>query len=311
MTPLNRRRFLAITAAAGLAGAPGKAGTTARWRGIALGAHAKMHLAGLSQEEAAPVFASVVAEIARLEDIFSLYRPESVISRLNRNGDFKAPPAELLHVCSLVSALHHASNGAFDPTIQPLWATLARAATSGSELDPARIDQTRALIDWSKVQFDTTRISLERPGMALTLNGISQGFITDRVATRLRSFGLTDVLIDIGEIRAMGQSPDGGLWRVGIADPDGGCCSDRIRLADRALATSAPFGTVLDDGGQTGHILDPATGLTAQSVRQVSVSAERADVADGLSTALCAMDPIRWDWVLSQFPGARIENRVI
>ena len=312
MTQLNRRRFLAISAAAGLAGIPAAAArATARWRGVALGARAEMHLAGLSEADAAPVIGSVVAEIARLEDIFSLYRPQSVISRLNRDGHFTAPPGELLQLCSLASALHQASDGAFDPTVQPLWTDLANAAAAGLAPDPDRIARARALIDWTGVHVDSARISFDRPGMAITLNGVAQGFITDRIATRLRGFGLTDVLVDIGEIRAMGRSPDGGPWRIGIAGSGAECCRDRIRLSDRALATSAPFGTVMDDAGRIGHILDPETGLTALKLRQVSVSARRADVADGLSTALCAMDATRGAAALTRFPGARIENRVI
>ena len=310
MMQLNRRRFLAISAAAGLAGRPASAGATARWRGVALGARAQMHLAGLSEADAAPVIGSVVAEIARLEDIFSLYRPQSVISRLNRDGHFAAPPAELLQLCSLASALHQASDGAFDPTVQPLWTDLANAAATGSVPDPDRIARARALVDWTRVHVDSARISFERPGMAITLNGIAQGFITDRIAARLGRFGLTDVLVDIGEIMAMGRSPDGGPWRVGIAGSGAGCCRDRIRLSDRALATSAPFGTVLGDAGRTGHILDPETGLTARQARQVSVSARRADVADGLSTALCVMDAARGVAALTRFPDARIESRV-
>ena len=134
------------------------------------------------------------------------------------------------------------------------------------------------------------------------------GYITDRIAETLRGFGLTDVLIDIGEIRALGASPDSTPWRVGIAGPGGGCCADRITLTDRALATSATFGTVMDDTGEQGHILDPTTGFTASHARQVSISAPRADIADGLSTALCAAAPSVIDAALAAFPQARLED---
>jgi thiamine biosynthesis lipoprotein len=169
----------------------------------------------------------------------------------------------------------------------------------------------RSLVDWTAVQFDPSRIAFAHPGMAITLNGVAQGFITDRIAAKLRGFGLADVLIDIGEIRGWGRSPGGGPWRVGIAGPDGDEVAERITLTDRALATSATFGTVMDEAGNIGHILSPATGVTASHVRQVSVSAPRADIADGLSTALCAMGPTDGIALLKEFPEARLESVVI
>lgn len=89
------------------------------------------------------------------------------------------------------------------------------------------------------------------PGMALTLNGIAQGYIGDRVAALLEAEGLTDILIDTGEHRALGQMPGGGGWPARLAQ--GGAA-----LRNRALATSAPLGTVFDSEGRFGHILDPA-----------------------------------------------------
>ena len=83
-TPLTRRRLLAISAALPLAGLSPRAQAAApiaRWRGIALGASATIQLAGLSQTEAQPLFEQLEQEILRLEDIFSLYRPASALSR--------------------------------------------------------------------------------------------------------------------------------------------------------------------------------------------------------------------------------------
>ena len=50
---------------------------------------------------------------------------------------------------------------------------------------------------------------------------------------------------------------------AGVADPDGRIVR-RLTLSDRALATSAPKGTVLDPSGELGHIFDPERGLEAK-----------------------------------------------
>lgn len=301
MTSLSRRRFLSIAAAscllpAGVSGAP-----AATWRGSALGAPASMQFAGLTQQEAASLIAAVEAELDRLEMIFSLYRPGSEISRLNAAGHLAQPSAELLNVLSLSAALHEASGGAFDPTIQPLWLALA-SGQSGDDLDKAR-----AQVDFDRIVFDTDEIRFTGAQLAgaLTLNGIAQGAVTDRIASVIRSFGMTDVLIDFGEVAALGLGADGAPWRAGVADPQGQIVH-RVALSDRALATSAPAAMSL--GSRAGHILHPNGAATVHTL--VSVSAPTAAMADGLSTALCLVEPSRAASVLASFPGAKLEKMI-
>ena len=311
MKNLTRRRFISIAAAAGLTSTTAQASSVARWRGAALGARAEIFLTGLTEQDARPIFASIETELERLERIFSLYQPESAIVRLNRDGYLAEPPAELLQLCSLVSVLHRNSKGAFDPTVQPLWNYLASVVVTGGTPDPNRIGEALDLVDWTKLEVNSSRISFARPGMAITLNGVAQGYITDRIAAKLRSVGLTDVLVDVGEIVASGKAADGKPWQVGIAPHDDTDVVARITLSDRALATSAPLGTVLDPAGKLGHIINPKAGLVSSKLRQVSVSATSASVADGLSTAICAAGPACAEEVLAGFPDARIESMVV
>ncbi|MFV2001629.1 MAG: FAD:protein FMN transferase [Paracoccaceae bacterium] len=309
ISQLSRRRFIAISAAAATLPATARADLpVAHWRGTALGAGASMVLTGLTPGQAAPLFAGIEAELNRLENIFSLYRPASALSRLNHLGQLDLPPPELLSVLSLSSTLHQKTAGAFDPTVQPLWSLWATAASRDEVPDAAAIAAARRLTGWRNVQFDTAAIRLARPGMALTLNGIAQGYVSDRVADLLRRQGLTGILVDMGEINARGLRPDGKIWRVGLSDPDSGAVTRKLRLSNRALATSAPRGTILDRAGKIGHILDPRTGHPAARWRQVSVSAPSAALADGLSTAFCLMEAKRIGVVLATLKEVRLES---
>ncbi|MCF3973545.1 FAD:protein FMN transferase [Paracoccus salsus] len=290
---LTRRRFLTLSAAALALPSGARAQSVARWQGVALGAPATMILAGVTPIAARPVFAAIEAELLRLERIFSLYRDDSALVRLNRDGHIATPPPELLEVLTLAGTLHAATAGAFDPTVQPLWQALA----TGS--DTAR---ARAAIGWGQVGFDTSRVTLARPGMGLTLNGIAQGYITDRIADLLAARGFVDVLVDMGEIAARGQRGDGTGWRAGVATPEG-LITQRVTLRDRALATSAPLGTQL--AGGVAHIL--GSGGRVPTRRLVSVSAPRAALADGLSTALCLLDTDETAHALARFQEARLE----
>jgi thiamine biosynthesis lipoprotein len=156
------------------------------------------------------------------------------------------------------------------------------------------------------VRITPSEIAFAHPGMALTLNGIAQGYITDRVALLLRGRGFDNVLVDMGEIVGLGQHADSGPWRVGVSAPDGRIVH-RMTLSDRALATSSPMGTLFDDDGNVGHILDPRRGAPMEVRELVSVSADRAALADALSTAFCVMDDAEVAAALEVHTTARLE----
>ncbi|MFP7674670.1 FAD:protein FMN transferase [Marivita sp. S0852] len=282
MTAISRRRALTILAAA--TALPTSALATPdvplhTWRGRALGAQATLRLA---HPDAAAISERVAAEIDRLEDVFSLFRPQSALSRLNQQGVLPAPPFELLQCLSLAARVHNATEGRFDPTVQPLWRVYAEASVAGRAAGADDLNRARAAIGWDRVRFSTDAITLE-PGMALTLNGIAQGFIADRVADLLIGEGLDNILIDTGEFRALGGDPQGTAWPVNLA------AGGQVALKARALATSAPLGTTFG-AGATGdsHILDPRRGAPVPAVwHEVSVSADQAALADALSTAAC------------------------
>lgn len=290
MTMMTRRRLLFISAAAVAASSLGAAtrASTAHWQGAALGVHARITLRHMDCSEAAPLFQEIEGELLRLEGIFSLYRRDSALSRLNARGSLAAPPPELLEVLGLARAIHAETDGLFDPSVQPLFDCYARASLHSGPPDSDAVAEALGRVDFASVRFDTSGIALSRPGMALTLNGIAQGYVTDRIAALLRSRGLHDVLVDIGEIVAAGRGPSGSGWRVRIAN--GGPV---LTIADCAIATSMPGGTVIDPEAQIGHILHPSKGWVEPLHGQVTVLADTAALADGYSTAAGLMSPAR------------------
>lgn len=306
---LTRRRFLAISAVAAALPGAAFAQVVHHWRGVALGADASITLA---HPDAPRIVDMALAEIARLEVVFSLHTPGSALNRLNATGRLTTPPPELLECLSHCAGLHRATGGLFDPTIQPLWGLYARhfAGTKKADLPEMRaILATLNHVGFERVRLDAHALRLE-PGMALSLNGIAQGFIADKVAALLRAQGLTDVLVNTGEFAALGQAPDGRPWQIGLRSGDD-LLPGRVALRDAALASSAAQGISFDGEGRVGHILNPETGLPApKRWKLVSVSAPQAWLADGLSTAFCLMNRHRIAQTLEAFPQARIERLV-
>ncbi|MBM3950696.1 MAG: FAD:protein FMN transferase [Rhodospirillales bacterium] len=305
----SRRRALAVLAAAGatlLTGRPAKAAPARwEWRGQAMGADARLILLHPDQSVARAAADACAAEIARLEAEFSLYRADSALSRLNRFGRLDHPGHDLRRLLAEALGFAHSTDGTFDPTVQPLWELYAEhfARTSGAIPSPEAVAAVMAAVGWRRVAFSVEAIALA-PGTRLTLNGIAQGYITDRVADLLRARGFERVLIDLGETRALGAGPRNAPWAVGIAERSGGSALFRIPLEDRALAVSAPAGTVFEPSGRWHHLLDTATGAPASSWRLVAVRAADATTADALSTALAASPPERSRTILGAHPGA-------
>lgn len=266
---ITRRRLLAITAAA-IGSVPFAAGGTPprwRWHGHALGGPASLTLFDHDRSRARATVAACVAEVERLENEFSLYRADSALRRLNRDRMLPAASLDMQRVLTTAHDVSTATGGAFDITVQPQWESWA-----------AQSAPTERRGDYRDVGLHNGQIRLKRPGMALTLNGIAQGYITDRVSTLLQADGYSHVLIDLGEIRALGPRTDGQPWRIGLA---GG---RHHHLETGALATSAM--------GQAGTVyLNPATGLPERRYHAVTVSAPTATEADALSTGFSIMAP--------------------
>lgn len=297
---ITRRRFITVAAAA--AGLPlllhaGRAqARLVKWEGTTLGAPSTIQLYHEDEAKARAAIDAALAELARLEAIFSVYRADSALSALNRDGRLNDAPAELVEMLGRALNLAKLSDGAYDPTIQPVWQLYFRHFTAAAPdpAGPSEADLAEALtrVGWRNVTIDGSSIAFAKPGMGVTLNSGAQGYITDRVAAVLRAHGFDKVLVDMGEPRALAAKPDGSAWRIGIANPaDPTKAVTHVDVVDKAVATSGGYGTLFDDAGRFTHLIDPRTGRTAPALLGVSVIAHTAGQADGLSTALLLAAP--------------------
>jgi thiamine biosynthesis lipoprotein len=318
---LTRRRVIRIAAAA--AGLPlliaavraaAPAGQLFHWQGDVLGAVSELTLWHTDAALARRTIFRVRGEIARYERIFSLYQPESEISRLNAEGTLAKPSPELRGLVDASQRLGVLSGGAFDISVQPLWRIYEAHFWSHSEVQADILSRARdvaqELVDFRNIDAGSTRIAFARAGMGITLNSLAQGFITDAVADLLRSEGFESAVVDLGEFRTLGRHPDGHPWRIGIrnakahGDSEGGIART-VELADTALAVSGGYGTTFEPTGRFHHIFDPHTGASANSLVDVAVIGPRATSANGLSTTICVTGEDRAPALLAAFPGSR------
>ncbi len=296
-------RVAAGGALAGLVGLPpvlassARAGRLYRWSGIALGGTAHLWVEAADRIRAGELIRLALAEKARLERIFSLYRPDSALTRFNAQGLLKNPPPEFVELLSLARKLWEASCGAFDPTVQPLYEVYVR--NDGMPSARQR-DEARARTGMAKITLAGDRITCGESGMALTLNGIAQGYISDRVAEVLAAAGCDAALVQFGEIRALGRPPGRASWPVSLDAGGDALVEPRVP----AMAVTDTMGTRI--GGRVGHVFDPRRGRVVTARWRVAVFAPSAALADGLATALGVVGPQAASELLAAFPQVRV-----
>jgi thiamine biosynthesis lipoprotein len=314
---LTRRRAIGVIAAgAGLplmiaaVRATAPSGQLINWQGDVLGAFSELTLWHTDAALARRTVLKVRAEIERYERIFSLYRDDSEISRLNAAGALAQPSRELRALVEESQRFGVLSEGAFDISVQPLWrlyeAHFWSRAHVVDDLAGRAAEVAREWVDFRNIEASATRIAFARAGMGITLNSVAQGFITDAITDLIRNEGFESAVVDLGEFRTLGKHPEGRAWRLGIRNAlaQNGV-AQTVELEDMALAVSGGYGTTFDSSGRFHHIFNPRTGMSASTLADAAVIGPRATVANALATAICVAGEESAARMLAACPGTR------
>lgn len=322
---MNRRKFLKACAAAGVASAipsmasslfispafaldASRAGMTrVREARLAMGTVVTIQCAAASADQAREAMGLAFEEIDRLTALLSRFDSGSALSALNDQGRLAQAPDELLAVLRETGRVGRLSGNVFDPTVKPLADLLGQWNGSPGGLDRAEFSRALGLVDARGVRISGRKVTLDRQGMGLTLDGAAKGFIADRAGAALESAGMTDFLIDAGgDIVARGRTETGGPWTVAIQNPslDPHAASPAVvELFDQAMATSGGYESAKGPGLAFNHILDPRTGLSPRQAASATVIAPTALEADALATAAFALGPRDGLAMFDRLPG--------
>jgi thiamine biosynthesis lipoprotein len=245
-----------------------------------------VHVQAIAANDATADAACVaaLAAIHRVERLMSVHDAQSEISRLNRHGRLARPDPWTLAGLRQATAIAANSDGAFDITVQPLWRLFRLHADRGRLPSDEDVTAVRSLVGWHGLLVDETELRLARPGMAVTLNGVAQGFAADRACEAMRAAGAVAGLVDAGELASLGRAVSGRPWSVVLQVPHHGL-DERITL-DACVATSADSPSHFSADRRHHHIVDPRIGWSPTALSAVSVVAPTATVADAWSTAI-------------------------
>lgn len=224
----------------------------------------------------------------RLEQEFSVYRPDSLLCRW-RSGTAECS-ADLAAVLSRAAHWWELSGGAFHPATAALTARWRRAETEAALPSD---DELAALVTALPYRVSQTGILRLADCTGVDLNALAKGYIVDQAAAAAADVpGVDSVVVNAGgDLRHIGT----GSVRVGIEDParpfDNAPPRWRVELCGAALATSGSARRGFRVGDHwLGHVLDPRTGRPVAHTASLSVVAPTAMDADALATLLAVMD---------------------
>lgn len=282
------------------AAAPRRGKSLARTRPL-MGTFVTITVAHESKTLAEEAVGRAFSEMERLIAIMDRHDPRSALSCLNDQGLIKKAPPELLDILGRAVRYNSLTNGAFDPTILPLFEFI-RSSGGVEETERSDLDEVRALVGCDRLAIDGTQAAFTRRGMAATLDGIAKGSIVDKASEIMTGLGARTHLVDAGgDIRAA-SAPGSTPWTIAVQDPGKqNNYPGIIRISNGAIATSGDYES--QNGHKpTNHLVDPRAGAFQKHTRSASVRAASVMQADALATALSVAGPRKGLRLISQLP---------
>jgi len=238
---------------------------------------------------------TVIAEVERLDAIFSNYRTDSEVARFNQAPRLQDIPLseDFFFVLSAAQSIAHKTGGAFDVTVEPLvklydfykpWKGENHSPPSSIEIQNARLNvgYKHLSLNWGE------RSAQKRKSIRLDFGAIAKGYALDKALAQLRTQKLSAAALDFGGQILVFQKEK--LIQIENPRAEGNSSEYCATLSNGSISTSGDSQRYYTVNGQRyGHIIDPRTGIPAREIVQATLIQNTAMEADAWSTALVVM----------------------
>ena len=311
---MGRRRFLQIVAAAGATGALWQLGLrkkilqgkVVRQSRVMMGTQINLIVYGPDSDTCEEAVHATFSRMEGLIGSLSRHSPESELSELNRTGRLANPGNDLRQVLLFAEQISKLTEGTFDVTVLPLLELYKNGHADNTLPTTEELHNTLQMVDYRKIAISPTAITLDKKGMAITLDGIGKGYIVDQGVATLKSRGFSSVYVEAGgDLMVTGAKKGDEPWRIGIRNPRPES-SDKliaIGITNRAVATSGDYMQPFTPDLRYHHIIDPRTGISPPELASATVTAPTVVLADGLATAVMVLGPKKSKELLESIPG--------
>ena len=281
---------------------------------------------GMSEGEFSSFADRVYRELSYYDRLFDIYESHSEggacgvfeINAAAGKGEVTVPE-ELIDFLEFAIEMHTLTGGEVNiamGAVTSLWHE-ARAAATRQDNPIAALPSREALeaaaehTDISALVIDREALSvrLTDPEARLDVGAIAKGYAVERVAKRLSAEGYSGIVIDAGgNLRAIGEKPNGKGWVTGVKNPDTSSrdpYAKTFEIKNASAVTSGDYERYFTvDGVRYHHIIDKDTLMPSRSYRSVSIVCRDSGLADALSTALFNMDYESGSAVIDRLDGA-------
>lgn len=240
----------------------------------------------------------IAAELNKVDTIFSLFKPNSLLSRFNRGEDKGKDNPLFAEVINLSLEISKETNGAFDITVAPLVNAWGFGFKNKQPLSSDQVDSLRKLVGYQHLHFNGKELEKDIPQIQIDCGAVAKGYAVDRIAKLLSDKGCTNYMVEIGgEVVVKGKNDKGENWKIGINKPtDNTNSSDSelqtlLSVTNSGIATSGNYRNFyVKDGKKYAHSIDPQTGYPVQhSLLSATVITNSCAKSDALATAFMVM----------------------
>lgn len=239
---------------------------------------------------------TIIAEVTRIENLISDWRPYTQISKVNQNAGI-APVRVDAEVFALTErALHFSriTNGAFDISFAAMDRIWKFDGSMTAMPSPDAIKRSVRNVGYQHIILDKAKstIFLRQKGMKIGFGALGEGYAADRCRQMMLARGINAGIVNgSGDMSTWGKQPNGDDWAIGITNPlQRDTLFAVVPLKQPAVVTSGSYEKfVVFDGKRYAHIINPKTGYPATGVSSVTVFGPSAETANGFSTSLMVL----------------------
>lgn len=249
------------------------------------------------ESEAHKLIEAAIAEIGRIEAVFTTFRDDSLTNRINAQAgiepvevtqEFFDLVARSLRISALTQGAFDISYGSIDKS---LW-NFDLNMTALPDAQTAR--QAVGLINYQNIVLnaDNQTVFLKQRGMRIGFGGIGKGYAADRAKQLLQAEGVQSGVINAsGDLNTWGKQANGQHWTIGVANPHNpNTAIAKLKISGMAVATSGNYEKFVNiEGKRYSHTINPKTGLPTSGIKSVTILAPTAELADALATPVMVM----------------------
>lgn len=228
-----------------------------------------------------------------VDNSMSVYNPNSLLNRLNRN-ETDSVDVHIAYCIKTAAEISAMSDGEYDITVKPL--TEAWGFTGADAVHKPNIDSLLQYVGYKKIKVENGKLIKEKPEIQMDLNSIAKGYTVDLTGRLIESRGIGNYLVEIGgEIFCKGVNREGKEWTIEIDTPfegniiPGRYRYDTISFSGKGMATSGNYRKFYTDkdGNKVVHSVNARTGESRPgNLLSATVIAENTTVADALGTLM-------------------------